>query len=179
MPTHDDACHRLIQFTHGNRAYATWNASSAAFAARSATQFANGGRSRWSGGRRRSSNAGSREVSSARHPRPLEPGVAAGLAWTPVGGDVLYVEAVLLPEANRVDSYRSIGRCHEGIGSDGPKSRAFPVGRTRSGKASTDCGVHVHVPAGATPKDGPSAGVTMATALASLYSHQPVRREPR
>ncbi|MCA9171537.1 MAG: hypothetical protein KDB23_27905, partial [Planctomycetales bacterium] len=44
-------------------------------------------------------------------------------------------------------------------------------------KQALQCGVHIHVPAGATPKDGPSAGVTMATALASLYSHQPVRRD--
>jgi ATP-dependent Lon protease len=44
-------------------------------------------------------------------------------------------------------------------------------------KQALECGVHIHVPAGATPKDGPSAGVTMATALTSLYSHQPVRRD--
>ena len=103
-------------------------------------------------------------------------GVATGLAWTEAGGDVLYVEATLLlgsrgltltgqlgdvmqESAKAAQSY--IWSHAESLGIDPALFRRHSV--------------HVHVPAGATPKDGPSAGVTMATALASLYSKLPVR----
>ena len=108
----------------------------------------------------------------------LAPGVAAGLAWTPVGGDVLYVEAVLLPDAKQ--ELTLTGQLGDVMKESARAAQSF----VRSQWAELDlekqalaCGVHIHVPAGATPKDGPSAGVTMATSLASLYSHQPVRSD--
>lgn len=108
----------------------------------------------------------------------LNPGVAAGLAWTPVGGDVLYVEAVLLPDAK--PEMTLTGQLGDVMKESARAAQSY----VRSQWAELDlkkqamaCGVHIHVPSGATPKDGPSAGVTMATALASVYSHQPVRSD--
>jgi ATP-dependent Lon protease len=103
------------------------------------------------------------------------PGVAAGLAWTEAGGEVLYVEAVLLPEGSDLtltgqlgDVMReSVRAARSYIWSE---AKALAIEPDRIGRA----GVHIHVPAGAIPKDGPSAGVTMATALVSLYSNRPV-----
>lgn len=103
--------------------------------------------------------------------RQLEPGVAAGLAWTETGGDVLYVEATLLPDGKGLTLTGQLGEVmqesaraaqsyiwsHAGsLGIDTAKFKEF--------------GVHVHVPAGAVPKDGPSAGITAAVALTSLYT---------
>ena len=93
------------------------------------------------------------------------PGVAAGLAWTEAGGDVLYIEAALLPKDEKVTLTGHLGQVMQesakaarsyvwSIADDAQTSR-----RTHRGQ-----GIHIHVPAGAVPKDGPSAGVTMATA---------------
>ncbi len=104
--------------------------------------------------------------------KELPPGVATGLAWTEAGGDVLYIEATLLPEGSRTLTLtgqlgevmqESAKAAHSFLWSHADQ---FDVDKTLFQKA----GVHIHVPAGAIPKDGPSAGVTMATALASLYS---------
>jgi ATP-dependent Lon protease len=105
-----------------------------------------------------------------RRPK-LESGVAAGLAWTEAGGALLYVESALLPGRNELTLTGQLGEVMQ------ESARAaltcvwsrrdelgFAVERIR------DFGAHVHVPAGAVPKDGPSAGVTVATALASLYT---------
>jgi len=107
-----------------------------------------------------------------------KPGVAAGLAWTEAGGDVLYVEAVLLPEGKGLTLTGHLGNVMQESVKAAQSyiwSQAEELGIDREliGKS----GVHVHVPAGAVPKDGPSAGVTMATALASAYSHMPVRTD--
>jgi ATP-dependent Lon protease len=110
--------------------------------------------------------------------KQLGPGVAAGLAWTPVGGDVLYVEAVLLPDAKQ--ELTLTGQLGEVMKESARAARSFVRSQWAEldlKKQALSCGVHIHVPAGATPKDGPSAGVTIATALASLYSHQPVRSD--
>jgi ATP-dependent Lon protease len=107
----------------------------------------------------------------------LDPGVAAGLAWTPVGGDVLYVEAVLLPGSKELTLTGQLGDIMKESVRTAQSCVRSQWAELNLEKQAMDCGVHVHVPAGATPKDGPSAGVTMATALASLYSHQPVRRD--
>ncbi len=120
---------------------------------------------------------GARRFQSQDIRKRLEPGVVAGLAWTPVGGDVLYIEAVLLPDSKEFVLTGQLGDVMK-------ESARTAQSLVRSQWAELDlekqalaCGVHIHVPAGATPKDGPSAGVAMATALTSLYSHQPVRRD--
>jgi ATP-dependent Lon protease len=119
---------------------------------------------------------GPRRFSLEQTRRQLPPGVATGLAWTETGGDVLYVEATLLPNGRGMTLTGQLGEVMqesaraaqsyvwshaEELGIDGTKFRRY--------------GVHIHVPAGAIPKDGPSAGVTMATALASVYTRYTVR----
>ena len=103
------------------------------------------------------------------------PGVASGLAWTEAGGVVLHVEAALLPKDEKTVLTGQLGDVmQESVRA----ARAWlwtaapRLGLDRSTIEAS--GVHVHVPAGAVPKDGPSAGVTMVTALASLYSGRPV-----
>jgi len=105
--------------------------------------------------------------------RTAEPGVATGLAWTPVGGDVLFVEASAMPGKGKLTITGQLGAVMRESA-----EAALSYVRGHSGMpddwyATHD--VHVHVPAGAIPKDGPSAGVTMATALMSLVSGRPVR----
>lgn len=103
-------------------------------------------------------------------------GVATGLAWTAAGGDVLYIEASLAPKEEKVTITGQIGQVMQ---------ESARAARSYIWKAATDLhidrssiedvGIHIHVPEGAVPKDGPSAGVTMATALASAYSKKAVR----
>lgn len=103
--------------------------------------------------------------------RRLAPGVAAGLAWTEAGGDVLYIEAVLLPEGSELMLTGQLGPVMQESAKAAKSyiwSQAAELGIDRNAMAKA--GVHIHVPAGAIPKDGPSAGVTMATALATLYA---------
>jgi ATP-dependent Lon protease len=107
----------------------------------------------------------------------LDPGAAAGLAWTPVGGEVLYVEAVLLPDSKDLMLTGQLGDVMKESAKAAQSFVRSQWAELNLEKQAMQCGVHIHVPAGATPKDGPSAGVTMATALASLYSHQPIRRD--
>src|SRR5690606_11565754 len=104
------------------------------------------------------------------------PGVATGLAWTPVGGDVMLVEAARMPgqegfigtgQVGDVMQERALAaRCYV-------RSQAQDLGIDEKWFDQND--VHLHVPAGAVPKDGPSAGITMATALASLLTDRPVK----
>ena len=110
--------------------------------------------------------------------KTLPPGVATGLAWTESGGDVLYIEAVLLPESDRSDRLTLTGQLGSVMQESAKAARTYVVSHFSSlGIEPNAGGVHIHVPAGAIPKDGPSAGVTMATALASLYSGYPVRND--
>ncbi len=110
--------------------------------------------------------------------KTLPPGVATGLAWTETGGDVLYIEAVQLPESDRSDRFMLTGQLGKVMQESAHAARSYIVSHFASlGIEPSAGGVHVHVPAGAIPKDGPSAGVTMATALASLYSGLPVRAD--
>jgi ATP-dependent Lon protease len=105
--------------------------------------------------------------------RTAEPGVATGLAWTPVGGDVLFVEATAMPGTGKLTITGHLG--------DVMKESAQAALSYVRGHADVPDDwfakhdVHVHVPAGAIPKDGPSAGITMATALMSLVTGRPVR----
>ena len=108
--------------------------------------------------------------------RERPPGVAAGLAWTPVGGDVLYVETTRMPGKGRLEITGQLGD----VMSESAKA-ALAYVRTHAGDLGIDPSflerydLHVHVPAGGVPKDGPSAGVTMFTAFASLLSGRAVR----
>ncbi len=108
------------------------------------------------------------------------PGVATGLAWTPVGGDVLFVEATAFPGDGKLQITGQLGDVMK-------ESAAAALSYVKTA-AESDGGdlppdwfrthdIHVHVPAGAIPKDGPSAGITMATALASRISGRPARAD--
>jgi len=108
--------------------------------------------------------------------RELPAGVATGLAWTEAGGDVLYIEGALLPEGKDLTLTGQLGEVMQESARAARSylwSHAEELGIDPA--LFRNNGVHIHVPAGATPKDGPSAGVTMATAMASLYTKEPVR----
>jgi ATP-dependent Lon protease len=104
------------------------------------------------------------------------PGVATGLAWTPVGGDVLFVEAAYMPGNKGFQYTGQLGEVMQESAKTALsyiRSKAVELGIDPKFFESRD--IHLHVPAGAVPKDGPSAGVTMAVALASLITGRPVR----
>jgi ATP-dependent Lon protease len=106
------------------------------------------------------------------------PGVATGLAWTETGGEVLYIEATLLPGGKGMTLTGQIGEVMQESARAAQSyiwSHAGDLGIDPA--AFKDSGVHIHVPAGAIPKDGPSAGITMAAALASLYLQTPARND--
>jgi ATP-dependent Lon protease len=110
--------------------------------------------------------------------REMPPGVASGLAWTEAGGDVLYIEATLLPEGRSLTLTGQLGDVMQESAKAARSyiwSHADELGIDPGQFRRT--GVHIHVPAGAIPKDGPSAGITMATALASLYTECPSRSD--
>ena len=98
------------------------------------------------------------------------PGVATGLAWTPVGGDILFIEASKVPGSGKLILTGQLGDVMKVSA-----QAALTLAKTWSGDALDKIDIHVHVPAGATPKDGPSAGVAMFVALTSLLQGKPVR----
>jgi ATP-dependent Lon protease len=106
------------------------------------------------------------------------PGVATGLAWTPVGGDILFIESTAMPGGKGFQVTGSLGNVMQESA-----RAALSFVRSRSDKLGLDPAffdkndIHLHIPAGSTPKDGPSAGVTMATSLVSLVSGAPVRSD--
>jgi ATP-dependent Lon protease len=107
-----------------------------------------------------------------------QPGVATGLAWTLQGGEVLFVEAVLLPQGEDLTLTGQLGEVMQEsarIARSYVWSHAVSLGIDLG--VFKDNGLHLHVPAGAIPKDGPSAGVTMVTAIASLLMNQAVRTD--
>ncbi|HEY4000982.1 MAG TPA: endopeptidase La [Candidatus Xenobia bacterium] len=110
--------------------------------------------------------------------REVPPGVATGLAWTETGGDVLYVEALPLTGG---DALTITGQLGDVMQESARTARSYVLSRSRDveipGYRLREPAVHIHVPAGATPKDGPSAGVTMATALLSAWSGVPTRQD--
>jgi ATP-dependent Lon protease len=106
--------------------------------------------------------------------RTSEPGVATGLAWTPVGGDVLFVEASAMPGSGKLTITGQLGDVmKESAQAALSYVRSHANGLPEDWFANHD--IHIHVPAGAIPKDGPSAGITMATALMSLVTERKVR----
>ena len=110
--------------------------------------------------------------------RVSRPGVATGVAWTETGGDVLFVEASLLPSGhhNLILTGQLGNVMQESARAAVSHIRSTGEGaRHRRQTSSTSHDLHVHVPAGAIPKDGPSAGVTMATAIVSALRNQTVR----
>ena len=107
----------------------------------------------------------------------LPPGVAAGLAYTPAGGEVLYIEALLLPKGKEL---KLTGQLGDVMKESAVAAQSFVHSLAERLGVNEDLlerGVHIHVPAGATPKDGPSAGITIATALASLLTGTRVRSD--
>ncbi|HKG03627.1 MAG TPA: endopeptidase La [Conexibacter sp.] len=120
---------------------------------------------------------GKRRVFGETRRRTSEPGVATGLAWTPAGGDVLFVEATAMPGTGKLTITGQLGDVMK-------ESAQAALSYVRSHPPEDIADdwfarhdIHIHVPAGAIPKDGPSAGVTMATALCSLLSGRPVRSD--
>ncbi|HLC22030.1 MAG TPA: endopeptidase La, partial [Candidatus Methylomirabilis sp.] len=107
-----------------------------------------------------------------------EVGLATGLAWTQAGGDIIYIECSILRGKGSLSLTGHLGEVMK-------ESAQAAVSYARSRSADlgikddlfTKCDIHIHVPAGAIPKDGPSAGITMATALVSALTKTPVRRE--
>jgi ATP-dependent Lon protease len=105
------------------------------------------------------------------------PGVVPGLAWTPFGGDILFIEATRMPGAKGFQVTGSVGNVMQESARAAlsyVRSHTDEIGLPKDFFEKSD--IHLHIPAGAQPKDGPSAGVTMATALVSLISGQPVRK---
>jgi ATP-dependent Lon protease len=106
------------------------------------------------------------------------PGVATGLAWTPVGGDILFIEATRIPGSGRLILTGQLGDVMKESAQAAlsiVKNRAAALGIDASRFEKSD--IHVHVPAGATPKDGPSAGVAMFMALVSLMTERTIRSD--
>jgi ATP-dependent Lon protease len=108
--------------------------------------------------------------------RTGQPGVAVGLAWTPAGGDILFIESTRMPGKGVLKLTGSLGDVmRESV----EAARSWL--RTRASELEIDpelfkaCDLHLHVPAGGVPKDGPSAGIAMVTSLASLLTGRPVR----
>src|SRR5580700_8595882 len=110
--------------------------------------------------------------------RTSMPGVATGLAWTPVGGDILFIEAAASPGGGRLILTGQLGDVMKESA-----QAALSIVKSRAGVLGIEPGrfeksdIHVHVPAGAIPKDGPSAGVAMFMALTSLMTDRTIRND--
>ncbi len=110
--------------------------------------------------------------------RTSVPGVATGLAWTPVGGDILFIEATRIPGNGKFILTGQLGEVMRESAQAAlsiVKNRAAAIGIDESRLGKTD--IHIHIPAGAIPKDGPSAGVAMFMALVSLLTERTVRSD--
>jgi ATP-dependent Lon protease len=110
--------------------------------------------------------------------RTSVPGVATGLAWTPVGGDILFIEATRVPGSGKLILTGQLGDVMKESAQAAlsiVKNRASALGIEASRFEKSD--IHIHVPAGATPKDGPSAGVAMFMALVSLMTDRTIRSD--
>jgi ATP-dependent Lon protease len=110
--------------------------------------------------------------------RTAQTGVATGLAWTPVGGDILFIEASKMKGKERMTLTGQLGDVMKEsaeIALSYVRSKVQDLGISENFQENTD--IHIHVPSGAIPKDGPSAGVTLYTALVSLFTEKPVRND--
>ena len=123
---------------------------------------------------------GRRRVFAEQRRRTKVPGVATGLAWTPTGGDVLFIEATAMPGSGELTITGQLG---DVMKESAQAALSYVRGHWREIAPELDedwfakHDIHIHVPAGAVPKDGPSAGVAMTVALASLISGRPVRND--
>jgi ATP-dependent Lon protease len=115
---------------------------------------------------------GPRRFESEIAERTSVPGVATGLAWTPVGGDILFIEASRIPGTGKLILTGQLGDVMKESA-----QAALTLAKTHLRESLEKVDIHVHVPAGATPKDGPSAGVAMFLSLISLLSGKPVRAD--
>jgi ATP-dependent Lon protease len=123
---------------------------------------------------------GKRRFFAEQRRRTKDPGVSTGLAWTPAGGEVLFVEATAMPGSGKLTITGQLGEVMRESA-----QAALSYVRRNLNKIAPDMpedwfethDIHIHVPAGAVPKDGPSAGVAMVTALASLVSNRPVSNQ--
>jgi ATP-dependent Lon protease len=121
---------------------------------------------------------GGRQFENEVAMRTSVPGVATGLAWTPVGGDILFVEATRIPGSGRLILTGQLGAVMQESAQAAlsiVKDRAASLGIDGSRFEKSD--IHIHVPAGAIPKDGPSAGVAMFMALVSLLTERTIRSD--
>jgi ATP-dependent Lon protease len=122
--------------------------------------------------------AGQPKVQSEVAGRSPEVGVATGLAWTPVGGDIMFIEAIQMPGKGQITLTGQLGDVMKESA-----QAAWSLLRARAGalgiplESFTQSDVHLHLPAGAVPKDGPSAGIAIAAALASLLCRRPSRHD--
>ena len=122
--------------------------------------------------------AGQPKVQSEVAGRAPEVGVSTALAWTPVGGDIMFIEAIQMPGRGQITLTGQLGDVMKESA-----QAAWSLLRARAGSlgipldAFTQTDVHLHVPAGAVPKDGPSAGIAIAAALASLLCRRPSRHD--
>ena len=123
---------------------------------------------------------GRQRVFSETRRRTRVPGVATGLAWTPTGGDVLFIEATSMPGSGRLSITGQLGDVMKESA-----QAALSYVRANAAEVAPDVpegwfaenDIHIHVPAGAVPKDGPSAGVAMTVALVSLITGRPARND--
>ena len=108
----------------------------------------------------------------------LPPGVAVGLAWTPYGGEILHIEAITMPGKGKLTLTGKLGDVMKESA-----QAALSYARAKAERLKIDPDfldkrdIHIHVPSGATPKDGPSAGITLVTALVSALTNRPVRSD--
>jgi ATP-dependent Lon protease len=123
---------------------------------------------------------GRRRFFAEQRRRTKDPGVSTGLAWTPTGGDVLFIEATAMPGSGELTITGQLG---DVMRESAQAALSWVRGSLERLAPElpedwfADHDIHIHVPAGAVPKDGPSAGVAMAMALASLISGRPVSNE--
>src|SRR5262245_27942856 len=123
---------------------------------------------------------GRRRVFAEQRRRTKDPGVATGLAWTPTGGDVLFIEATAMPGSGKLTITGQLGdvmRESAQAALSYVRGHWAEIAPKLGEQWFAEHDIHVHVPAGAVPKDGPSAGVAMTVALSSLISGRPVRND--
>jgi ATP-dependent Lon protease len=131
-------------------------------------------------GKRARELLGKRRFFAEQRRRTKDPGVATGLAWTPVGGEVLFVEATAVPGEGKLTITGQLGevmRESAQAALSWVRGHSHTIAPDLADDWFSTHDIHIHVPAGAVPKDGPSAGVAMATALASLISNRAVSTE--
>jgi ATP-dependent Lon protease len=131
-------------------------------------------------GKRARELLGRRRVFAEQRRRTKVPGVATGLAWTPTGGDVLFIEATAMPGTGKLTITGQLGEVMKESAQAAlswVRGHWVEIEPKLGENWFAEHDIHIHVPAGAVPKDGPSAGVAMTVALSSLVSGRPVRND--